>query len=77
MSPEVELMRKHILADYEWDVFNGEVPLRPVQEYPEVRGTERLGFAKLDVYPNANPKSVKPIRLLGERAAAEQGIVED
>ena len=77
VSPEVELMRKRILADYERDVFSGEVCLRPGQEHPKVRGTERLGFAKLDLYPNAKPKSVKPIRLVGERAAAEQEIVED
>ena len=77
VSPEVELMRKRILADYERDVFSGEVRLRPDQEHPKVRGTERLGFAKLDLYPNAKPKSVKPIRLVGERAAAEQEIVED
>ena len=76
VSPEVELMRKRILADYELDVSSGEVRLRPGQEHPEVRGTERLGFAKLDLYPNAKPKSVKPIRLVGERAAAEQEIVE-
>ena len=77
VSPEVELMRKRILADYERDVFSGEVCLRPGQEHPKVRGTERFGFAKLDLYPNAKPKSVKPIRLVGERAAAEQEIVED
>ena len=69
-------MRKRILADYERDVFSGEVRLRPDQEHPKVRGTERLGFAKLDLYPNAKPKSVKPIRLVGERAAAEQDIVQ-
>ena len=34
-------------------------------------------FGKLDLYPNAKPKSVKPIRLVGERAAADQEIVED
>ena len=77
VSPEVELMRKRILADYERDIFSGQVGLRPGQENPKVRGTERLGFAKLDLYPNAKPKSVKPIRLVGERAAAEQEIVED
>ena len=76
MSPELKLMRKRIPADYERDVFSGEVRLRPGQEHPKVRGTERLGFAKLDLYPNAKPKSVKPIRLAGERAAAEQEIVE-
>ena len=77
VSPEVELMRRRILADYERDVFSGEVRLNPGQEHPKVRGTERLGFAKLDPYPNAKPKSVKPIRLVGERAAAEQEMVED
>ena len=77
LSPEVELMRKRILADYERDVFSGEVRLRPGQEHPKVRGTERLGFAKLDLYLNAKPKSVKPIQLVGERAPAEQEIVED
>ena len=35
------------------------------------------GFAKLDLWRKAKPKSLKPIRLLGERAAAEQEIVED
>ena len=65
VSPEVELMRKRILADYELDVFSGEVRLRPGQEHPKVRGTKRFGFAKLDLYPNAKPKSVKPIRLFG------------
>ena len=77
VSPEVELMRKRILADYELDVFSGEVCLRRGQENPNVRGTEPLGFAKLDLYPNATPKSVKPIRLVVERAAAEHEIVED
>ena len=77
VSPEVELMRKRILADYERDVFSGEVCLRPSQRHPKVRGTERLGFAKLDLYPNTKPKSVKPVRLVRERAAAEQEIVEN
>ena len=71
VSLEVEFMRKRILADYERDVFGGEVRLRPGQEHPKVRGTERLGFAKLDLYSNAKHKSVKPIRLVGEQAAAE------
>ena len=62
VSPEAELMRKRMLADYEPGVFSGEVRLRPGQEHPKVRGTERLGFAKLDLYPNAKPKSVKPIQ---------------
>ena len=70
-------MRKRILADYERNVFSGEVRLCPGQEHPKVRGTERLGFAKLDLYSNAKPTSVKPIRPMGERAAAEQEIVED
>ena len=70
-------MTKCILADYELDVFSGEVRLRPGQEHPKVRGTERLGFAKLDLYPNAKPKSVKPIRLVAERATAKLEIVED
>ena len=77
VSSEVEVMRKRILADYERVVFSGELRLRPGQQQPKVRGTEWLGFAKLDLYPNAKPKSVKPIRLVGERAAAEQEIVED
>ena len=77
VSPEVELMRKRILADYERDVSSGEVRLRPGQEHPKVCGTERLGFAKRDLYPNAKPESAMPIRLVGERAAAEQEIVED
>ena len=42
-----------------------------------VSGTERLGSAKLYVYANTEPKSVKPIKLVGERAAAEQEMVED
>ena len=77
VSPDVELMRERILADYERDVFSGEVRLRPGQEHPKVRGTEELGFAKLDLYPNAKPESVKRIRFVGERGAAEQEIVED
>ena len=77
VSPEVELMRKRILADYERDVSSGEVCLRPGQEHPKVRGGEQLGFAKLDLDPSAMPKSVKSIKLVGERAAAEQEIVED
>ena len=77
VSLEAELTRKCILADYERDVFSGEVRLRPGQEHLKVRGTERLGYAVLDLYPNAKPESVKPIRLVGERAAAEQEIVED
>ena len=77
VSPEAELIRKRILAAYERDVFSGEVRLRPGQEHPKARGTERLGFVKFDLYPNGKPKSVKPIRLVGERAAAEQELVED
>ena len=76
-SPEVELMRKRLLAEYEQDVFSGEVRLCPGQEHPKFRGTERLGFAKPDLYPNTKPKSVKPIQLVGEPAAAEQERVED
>ena len=70
-------MRKRILADYERDVFSGEVRLHPGQKHPKVRGRERLGFAKLDLYPNAKLKSVKRIRLVRECAAAWQDIVED
>ena len=70
-------MRKRILADFERDVFSGDVCLRPRQEHPKVRGTQRLGFAKLRLYPNAKPKSVKPIRWVGEPAAVEQEIVEE
>ena len=77
VSPEVKLMRKHILADYGWDVFSGEVRLCPGQDHPKVRGMERLGFAKRDLYRNAKLKSVKPITLAGKRASAEQEIVED
>ena len=77
VSSALELMRKRILTDYERDVFSGEVRLRPVQEHPKVRGTERLGFGKLDLYPKSKPKSVKPIKLVGERAAAKREIVED
>ena len=77
VSPEVELMRKRILADYERDAVSGQVRLRLGQEHPNVPGTKRSGFAKLDLYRNAKPKSVKPIRLVGERAPAEQEMVED
>ena len=77
VSPEVEVMRTRNLAGFERDVFSGEDRLCPGQEQPKVRGTERLGLAKLDLYPNAKPKSVNPIPLAGERAAAEQEIVED
>ena len=76
VSAEVELMRKRILWDHQRDPFSGEVHLRPGLEHPKVRGTERLGFAKLDLYPNDKPKSVKPIRLVGERAAVDQEMVE-
>ena len=77
MSLQVERMRKLILADYGRDVFGWEVCLCPAQANPEVHVTERLVLVKLDLYPNANPRSVKPIRLVGERAAAEQEIMED
>ena len=77
VSTEVELMRKLILADNKRDAFSGDVRLRPGQQHSKVRGTERFGFAKLDLYPNAKPKFVKSIRLVGERAAAEQELVED
>ena len=40
-------MRKRIRADYERDAFSGKVCLRPSQEHPKVRCTERLGFTKL------------------------------
>ena len=49
VSPEVELMRKPILADYERDVFRWEDCLGLGQEHPEVCVMEQLGFAKLDV----------------------------
>ena len=45
VSPEVELMRKRILADYERDVSSGDVCLCPGGEHPKVRGIEQLGFA--------------------------------
>ena len=77
VSPEGELMRKHNLADYERDVSSGDGRLCPDQEHPKVSGTERLGSAKLDLYPNAKPTSVKPNQVVGERAVAEQEIVED
>ena len=64
-------MRRCILAHYERDVFSGEVFLRPSQEHPQVCGTERLGFSNLDLYPNAKPKCVTPVRLVSEWAAAE------
>ena len=77
VSPEVELTRKHILVNYERGVFSGEVFLCPGQEHLKVRCIERLGFGKTDLYPNPQPRSVKPKRLVGERSAAEQEIVED
>ena len=63
VSPEAELMKKRILADYERNAFSCKVRLRPGQDHPKVHGTERLGVAKLDLYPNAKPKSVKPTRV--------------
>ena len=72
----VQHMRKRILADYERDVFSREARLRPGQEHPKVRGTERLGFAKLDLYPKARSKSVRPTRVVGKRATTEQKRVE-
>ena len=77
VSLEVELMRKRIFAAYERDVFSGAVRPRPGQEHPEISGTKRLRFAKLDLYQNAKPTSVKPIMLVGERAAAEHEMVDD
>ena len=77
VPPEVELMRRHILPDHQRDVFTGEVRLRSGQEHPKLRGTERLGFAKVDLYRNGKTKSLKPERLVGECTAAEQEIVED
>ena len=77
VSPQVALMSRRILADYERDVFGRELRLRPGEEHPKVCGMERFGFAKLDLYSNAKPKSVKPTRLVGERAAADKEIVED
>ena len=43
VSPEVELMRKKILADYERDVFSGEVPhaAQPSQEWRGTSGARR------------------------------------
>ena len=58
-------MRKRILADHERDVFSGEVRLCPGHEHSKIRGTERSGFANLDLYSNTKPKSVKPIRFRG------------
>ena len=77
VSPEVGLMSNHILAEYERDVFSGEVCLLPGVDYPKLRGTERLWFAKLDLYRSAKPKSVQPITLVGGPAAVEQEMVED
>ena len=77
VSPEVKLMRKRILADYERDVFSGEVHLRRGQEHAKILGREQLEFANLDLYQSAKPKSVKPMRLVGERAAAEQEIADN
>ena len=45
VSPEVELMRKRILAEYERDVFSREVRLCPCNKHPKVRATEQLGVA--------------------------------
>ena len=70
VSPEVEVMRKHFLADYEQDVFSWEVGLCSGEEHPK-------GLAKLYLYANTKHKSVKPLRLVGEHAAAEQEIEED
>ena len=56
VSPEVELMRKRIFADYERDVFSGEVCLRPGQGHPEVRGTERVGVASLTYTRTLSPR---------------------
>ena len=72
VSPVVELMRKHILTDNEWAVFSLEVHLHPGHQHPKVWGTGWLGFAELDLYLNTKCKSMKPRRLVGERAAAEQ-----
>ena len=72
VSPEVGFMRKRILADYGRHAFSEEVRLRPGQEHPKVRGTERLGFAKLDLYPNAKRKSVRSMRLVGEPCPCSQ-----
>ena len=77
VSPEAELMSKHILADYERHFFREEVRPRPAHPQAKVRGTELLGFAKVDLYPTAKPKSVKALKWVGERAAAEQELVED
>ena len=76
-SPKVELMRKHILANYERDVFSGEARLPPVQAHPKVRGLDGIGFANVEPYPRPKSKWVKPIRLVGEHAAAELEIAED
>ena len=70
-------MRKRILTDYERNVYGGEVRLRPGQEHPKVPYTERLAFTKLDLYAKKKTESMNPIRLVRERAAAEQEIVED
>ena len=71
-------MRRHTSSRTMSGMFPvGDVCLRSGEEHPKVPGIGRLGFAKLDLYPNAKPKSVKPIRLAAERAAAEQEIVED
>ena len=47
VSPEVELMKKRLLADEERHPFSREVSLSPGQEHPKVRGTERFEFPKL------------------------------
>ena len=74
---EPVLMSTRILAEYKRDVFSGKVRLCRCQEHPRVCGTEVFGFTKLNLSPNAKPTSVKPIRLVGEHAAAEPERVED
>ena len=59
-------------------VFSREVRLPSGQEHTKLGGTEGCGLlSSTYIYPNAKPKSVKPISLVGERAAAGQEIVED
>ena len=73
-SPEVELMRKRILAVYQRDVFSGEVRLRPGQTHPKFHGPDAIGFTKLELHPGAKSKSVKQIRFV---TAVELEIAED
>ena len=57
VSPDVELMRKHILTEYERDVFSGEVCLRPGQEH--LSSVVRSGWGLLSL---TYTRTLKPNR---------------